>query len=142
MSSTFLGIDSGFLADDPLSEYGAYMMEIFVATRLVVDTGMNLLGWTLEEGRQYMRDHIFDSEIQIASESLRYSTDLWGQALGYQMGKRAILGLRRKAEAELRDDFDIRRFHEAVLEPGSLPITVLESHIDRFIEAERGVSSS
>lgn len=140
MYSTFLGIDSGFLADDPLGEYGAYMMEIFVATRLVVDTGMNLLGWTLEEGRQYMRDHIFDSETQIASESLRYSTDMWGQALGYQMGKRAILGLRRKAEAELGDDFDIRRFHEAVLGPGSLPITVLESHIDRFIEAERSTS--
>ncbi len=140
MYSTYLGIDSGFLADDPLSEYGAYMMEIFVATRLVVDTGMNLLGWTLEEGRQYMRDHIFDSETQIASESLRYSTDMWGQALGYQMGKRAILGLRRKAEAELGDDFDIRRFHEAVLGPGSIPITVLESHIDRFIEAERSAS--
>jgi len=142
MYSTFLGIDSGFLADDPLSEYGAYMMEIFVATRLVVDTGMNLLGWTLEEGRQYMRDHIFDSETQIASESLRYSTDMWGQALGYQMGKRAILGLRRKAEAELGDDFDIRRFHEAVLGPGSLPIAVLESHIDRFIEEERAASAS
>lgn len=140
MYSTFLGIDSGFLADDPLGEYGAYMMEIFVATRLVVDTGMNLLGWTLEEGRQYMRDHIFDSETQIASESLRYSTDMWGQALGYQMGKRAIMGLRRKAEAELGDDFDIRRFHEAVLGPGSIPITVLESHIDRFIEAERSTS--
>ena len=138
MYSTFLGIDSGFLADDPLSEYGAYMMEIFVATRLVVDTGMNLLGWTLEEGRQYMRDHLFDSETQIRSESLRYSTDLWGQALGYQMGKRAILGLRRKAEAALGDDFDLRRFHEAVLGPGSLPITVLESHIDRFIAAESG----
>ena len=142
MYSTFLGIDSGFLADDPLSEYGAYMMEIFVATRLVVDTGMNLLGWTLEEGRQYMRDHIFDSETQIASESLRYSTDMWGQALGYQMGKRAILGLRRKAEAELGDDFDIRRFHEAVLGPGSVPITVLEGHIDRFIETERRAAGS
>ena len=141
MYSTFLGIDSGFLADDPLSEYGAYMMEIFVATRLVVDTGMNLLGWTLEEGRQYMRDHIFDSETQIASESLRYSTDLWGQALGYQMGKRAILELRRKAEAALGDDFDLRRFHEAVLGPGSLPMTVLESHIDRFIEAELAAGS-
>ena len=142
MYSTFLGIDTGFLADDPLGEYGAYMMEIFVATRLVVDTGMNLLGWTLEEGRQYMRDHIFDSETQIASESLRYSTDMWGQALGYQMGKRAILGLRRKAEAALGDDFDLRRFHEAVLGPGSLPITVLESHIDRFIEEERASAAS
>ncbi|MCY4398518.1 MAG: DUF885 domain-containing protein [Gemmatimonadetes bacterium] len=137
MYSTFLGIDSGFLADDPLGEYGAYMMEIFVATRLVVDTGMNLLGWTLEEGRQYMRDHIFDSETQIATESLRYSTDMWGQALGYQMGKRAILDLRRRAEAALGDDFDLRRFHEAVLAPGSLPIEVLQSHIDRFIEEER-----
>ena len=138
MYSTFLGIDSGFLADDPLSEYGAYMMEIFVATRLVVDTGMNLLGWTLEEGRQYMRDHIFDSETQIRSESLRYSTDLWGQALGYQMGKRAIVDLRRRAEAALGDDFDLRRFHEAVLGPGSLPMTVLEGHIDRFIAEEAG----
>ena len=138
MYSTFLGIDSGFLADDPLGEYGAYMMEVFVATRLVVDTGMNLLGWTLEEGRQYMRDHIFDSETQIATESLRYSTDLWGQALGYQIGKRAILELRRRAEAALGDDFDLRRFHEAVLGPGSLPLTVLQSHIDRFIEEERG----
>lgn len=138
MYSTFLGIDSGFLADDPLSEYGAYMMEIFVATRLVVDTGMNLLGWTLEEGRQYMRDHIFDSETQIRSESLRYSTDLWGQALGYQMGKRAIVDLRRKAEAALGDGFDLRRFHEAVLGPGSLPITVLESHIERFIASQSG----
>ena len=142
MYSTFLGIDSGFLADDPLSEYGAYMMEIFVATRLVVDTGMNLLGWTLEEGRQYMRDHIFDSETQIQSESLRYSTDLWGQALGYQMGKRAIVALRRKAEDALGDDFDLRRFHEAVLGPGSLPMTVLESHIDRFIEEERAAAAS
>ena len=142
MYSTFLGIDSGFLAADPLSEYGAYMMEIFVATRLVVDTGMNLLGWTLEEGRQYMRDHIFDSETQIASESLRYSTDMPGQALGYQMGKRAILDLRRRAEAALGDDFDLRRFHEAVLGPGSLPITVLESHIDRFIEEERATAPS
>ena len=142
MYSTFLGIDSGFLADDPLSEYGAYMMEIFVATRLVVDTGMNLLGWTLEEGRQYMRDHIFDSETQIRSESLRYSTDLWGQALGYQMGKRFIVDLRRRAEASLGDDFDLRRFHEAVLGPGSLPLTVLESHIDRFIEDELAAAAS
>ena len=142
MYSTFLGIDSGFLADDPLSEYGAYMMEIFVATRLVVDTGMNLLGWTLEEGRQYMRDHIFDSETQIRSESLRYSTDMPGQALGYQMGKRAIVDLRRKAEAALGDDFDLRRFHEAVLGPGSLPMTVLESHIDRFIEEEHAAAAS
>lgn len=142
MYSTFLGIDSGFLADDPLSEYGAYMMEIFVATRLVVDTGMNLLGWTLEEGRQYMRDHIFDSETQIRSESLRYSTDMPGQALGYQMGKRAILDLRRDAEAALGDDFDLRRFHEAVLGPGSLPMTVLQSHIHRFIEEERAAAAS
>ena len=89
-----------------------------------------------------MRDHIFDSETQIATESLRYSTDMWGQALGSQMGKRAILDLRRKAEAALGDDFDLRRFHEAVLGPGSLPIAVLESHIDRFIEEERSAGGS
>ena len=60
-----------------------------------------------------------------------------GQALGYQMGKRFIVDQRRKAEAALGDAFDIRRFHEAVLEPGSLPLTVLGSHIDWFIEQER-----
>ena len=134
--STYLGIESGLLADDPLSEYGAYMMEIFLATRLVVDTGMNGLGWSLEEGREYMRAHLFESDQQIDTESLRYSTDLPGQALGYQMGKQELLRFRDRAEAALGERFDLRRFHEALLSPGSLPMTVLGNHVDTFIESE------
>lgn len=88
----------------------------YVATRLVVDTGMNLLGWTLAEGGRYMRGHIFDSETQIRNGSPRCSADPWGPALG--------------------DDFDLRRFHEAAPGPGSLPMTVPESRIGRFIEEE------
>ena len=112
------------------------MMELFLATRLVVDTGMNGLGWALEEGRDFMRAHLFESETQILTESLRYSTDLHGQALGYQMGKQQFLTLRERAEQALGDRFDIVRFHEAVLSPGSLPMTVLDQHVDAFIAEE------
>ena len=136
MYGTQLGLESGLLDDDPLSQYGALMMEIFVADRLVVDTAMNALGWSLEETRTYMRNTIFESDAQIATESLRYSTDMPGQALGYMMGKREIVRLREHAREALGDRFDIRRFHEALLGPGSLPMTVLASYIDWFIEQE------
>jgi uncharacterized protein (DUF885 family) len=132
-----LGDEVG-LFRDPYSRYGYFMLEIFLADRLVVDPGMNLLGWTLEEGRAYMREHTLESETQIETESLRYSADIPAQALAYQMGKRKLLELRERARAELGDRFDVRRFHEAVLEHGSLPMAVLERHIERFIERERG----
>ncbi len=84
-----------------------------------------------------MRESTLESETQIATESLRYSTDMPGQALAYQMGKRRFLELREKTERELGDDFDIRRFHEAIMGPGSMPMGVLEEHIDWFIEQEK-----
>ena len=135
--SSFLGLEAG-MYEDPYSRYGMYMLEIFLATRLVVDPGMNYLGWSLAQGRDFMRESTLESETQIATESLRYSTDMPGQALGYQMGKRKFLELRAKAEHELGGSFDIRRFHEAIIGPGSMPMTVLEKHIDWFIEQERG----
>ena len=113
------------------------MLEVFLATRLVVDTGMNLLGWSLAEGRQYMRDHTLESETQIATESLRYSADMPGQALAYQMGKLELLALREQAASELGDSFDVRGFHETVLEHGSLPMTVLREHVEWWIEQQR-----
>ena len=134
--STFLGLEAGMI-EDPISQYGIYVLEIFLANRLVVDPGMNGLGMSLEEARQHMRDNTFESETQIATETLRYSTDMPGQALGYQMGKRALMQLRAHAEEELGDDFDLRGFHEAVLSPGALPMTVLEEHIDWWIEQQR-----
>jgi uncharacterized protein (DUF885 family) len=134
--ASYLGEEAG-IYQDPYSRYGMYVLEIFLASRLVVDTGMNALGWSLEQGRAYQLDHTLESETQIASESLRYSTDMPAQALAYQMGKRKLLELRRRAEESLGDRFDVRRFHEAILAPGSLPLAVLERHVERFIEQER-----
>ena len=134
--SSYLGRDAGMF-EDPYSHYGLYILEIFLGTRLVVDPGMNYFDWSLEQGRDFMRESTFESETQIATESLRYSTDMPGQALAYQMGKRKFLELRARAEAELGDDFDIRRFHEAIIGSGSMPMDVLDEHIDWFIEQEK-----
>jgi len=131
--ASFLGLEAGVF-EDLYSEYGLYILESFLATRLVVDPGMNYFGMTLEEARQFMRENTLESETQIATESLRYSTDMPGQALGYQMGKRRLLELRERAEARLGEDFDIRDFHEVVLEPGSVPMVVLERRVEDWLE--------
>jgi uncharacterized protein (DUF885 family) len=135
---SYLGQEAGIYDDDPLSRYGMYVLEIFLASRLVVDTGMNALGWTLEQGRAYQLEHTLESETQIATESLRYSTDMPAQALAYQMGKLELLELRRRTEEALGERFDVRAFHEAILGPGSLPLAVLERHVEWFLEQERG----
>ncbi len=136
--SSWLGREAGVYDGDPLSEYGMYILEIFLATRLVVDTGMSALGWSLEQGREFMREHTLESETQIGTESVRYSADMPAQALAYQMGKLELLRLRRHAEAELGDAFDLRAFHEALLEHGSLPMAVLGEHINWWIAQQKG----
>ena len=120
--------------EDPYDLYGRLSMEMFIAVRLVVDTGMNAFGWPRARAVAYMREREMETDTQIASESLRYSCDIPGQALGYKMGAIRILELREKARKALGRDFDIRRFHAAVLGSGSLPMTTLERHIDWFIE--------
>jgi uncharacterized protein (DUF885 family) len=127
-----LGQEMG-LYGDPYDRYGRLAMESFLASRVVADTGLNSLGWSLEQAREYMLAHSMMSETEIASETLRYSTDLPGQALAYNLGYNKLLELRAKAEAELGENFDIRAFHEAVLGQGALPINVLEKHVDWFI---------
>ncbi len=135
--SSLLGLEAGVYEGDPLSAYGMYILEVFLATRLIVDTGMNSMGWSLERGRETMRRHTLESETQIQTESLRYSADMPGQALAYQMGKLKLLDLRQKASRELGSTFVLRDFHEAILENGSLPMDVLEEHIDWWIEQQR-----
>ena len=85
---------------------------------------------------------VFQSPTEIATESLRYSTDMPGQALGYMMGALRILELRERAEAALGEAFDLRAFHEAVVGPGSLPMSTLEGHIDWWIEQQQAAESS
>ena len=131
--ASFLGLEAGVYEHDPYLEYGMYMLEVFLATRLVVDTGMNYLGWSLEQAREFMREHTFESETQIGTESLRYSSDMPAQALAYQMGKLEILRLRAKATEELGEKFDLRDFHEVVLGQGAVPMQVLAANVERYI---------
>lgn len=123
--------------DDPYDLYGHYLSQAFLAARLVVDTGMNHLGWSLQRARQFMREHTFESDAQIATETLRYSTDIPAQALDYRLGHDQFQWLRRRAETELGQRFDIRRFHAAAIGNGAMPLNVLAEHIDRFIARER-----
>jgi uncharacterized protein (DUF885 family) len=121
------------LYKDPYDRYGRLSMDMFISTRLVVDTGMNALGWSREKALEFMRAHLMETETQLGTESLRYSCDIPGQALAYKMGARKILELREEARRSLGPRFDIRRFHEAVLSEGSLPLPTLERHIHDFI---------
>lgn len=81
----------------------------------------------------YMRAHTFESETQIQTESLRYSTDLPGQALAYKMGSRTIRDLRERLRTDLGPACDIRRFHQAVLAHGAMPLGVMEQHVWRSL---------
>ncbi len=100
------------------------------AVRLVVDTGLHSKGWTREEAIQYS----LDNEASIISEIERYMANP-GQALSYKIGQLKIRELRERAEAELGENFDIRQFHNEVLETGAVPLQLLEEKIDRWIAA-------
>ena len=121
------------LYDDPYDLYGRLAHERFTAQRLVVDTGLNALGWTLEQARSYMRENTLEGEAQVASETLRYATDMPAQALAYRLGYRWFVELRRDTEARLGARFDVREFHEAVLGEGALPLPALRRHVQRVL---------
>jgi uncharacterized protein (DUF885 family) len=126
-----LGWEMG-LYDEPLDGYGRLVHERFTAQRLVVDTGLNLYGWTTEQAAGYMKANTTESDAQVASEVVRYGTDLPGQALAYRAGFVELSRLRRRAENVLGDRFDVRAYHEEVLGPGALPFPVLDGHLERW----------
>lgn len=120
---------------EPAERFGRLVNEAFLTCRLVVDTGMNAFGWSLEQARDYMREHGFFPETEIRSETIRYSCDLPGQALAYKTGDAEIMRLREKMRARLGERFDIKDFHRAMLHPGGMPLPVLEWHLDQVTEA-------
>ncbi len=134
--ASMLAEEMGMYAD-PWDLYGRLSAESFFATRLVVDTGMNHFGWSRERAREFMRENTLSSDTEIETETLRYAVVKPAQALGYGFGSLEILRLREHAQSELGEDFDIRRFHSALLDYGSMPLAVLERHVDWFIEQER-----
>jgi len=120
---------------DPYDRYGRLAMDMFLSCRLVVDTGMNALGWSRERAMAYMREHVLESETQIRSETLRYSTDLPGQALAYKMGSLSLERLRARAQSGLGARFDVREFHDLVLGSGMLPLRVLEGKVEGWVSS-------
>jgi uncharacterized protein (DUF885 family) len=130
-----LGYEMGFYTD-PYMRFGALSAEALRACRLVVDTGLHAEGWTREQAIRYMIDNSGINDGFARAEVDRYIV-LPGQALGYKIGELKIKALRAKAKAALGDKFDVRRFHNAVLDDGALPLTVLEARIDEWIAREK-----
>ena len=123
------------LYDTPARHMGELSYQMWRACRLVVDTGIHAFGWDKARAIRFMRDNTALTDTNIEAEVNRYIS--WpGQALGYMIGRLRILELRRRAETGLGARFDIRRFHDAVLRNGSVPLDVLESQIDDWIAAE------
>ncbi len=123
---------------DPYNDFGRLSMEIFRAARLVVDTGIHSKKWTREQAVQYMLKNIANPEGDIRSEVDRYI--VWpGQATAYKIGMLKIGDLKKYAQAELGDKFDIREFHDVVLANGSVPLSLLEELVGEWIsETQKG----
>ena len=135
-----IGIDMGFFRDDPYADFGRLLYEMWRATRLVVDTGIHHLRWERRQAIDFMKANTALSELNIAREVDRYIA--WpGQACAYKIGELCIRGLRQEAEAALKDRFDIRGFHDAVLGAGPLPLPLLETRVREWIAAEAAAAN-
>jgi uncharacterized protein (DUF885 family) len=133
--SEHLGKDIG-LYQDPYSDYGRLENETWRAIRLVIDTGVHSEGWTRDQMVQYFRDHSAIDEPSMQAEVDRYIA--WpSQALAYKIGQLKILELRDRAQKALGDKFDIRAFHDQVIDSGALPLDVLEQRIDAWIASQK-----
>jgi len=132
-----LGLEMG-MYDGPYDRFGMLGYQIWRAARLVVDTGLHAQGWTRQQAIDYFRQYTALPEREIGTEVDRYIA--WpGQALSYYLGERTILEARARAEKALGERFNVRAFHDAVLELGSVPLPVLQARIERFVaEGGRG----
>ena len=127
-----LGLEAGFY-QDPYSDYGRLIYEMWRACRLVVDTGMHALGWSRQQAIAFVTENTALTELNVRNEIDRYIT-MPGQALAYKMGELKLRGLRRRSEDRLGERFDVRDFHDAVLRDGAIPLDVLEGKMEAWIE--------
>jgi uncharacterized protein (DUF885 family) len=131
-----LGKEVGFY-QDPVSDYGRLSSELFRAVRLVVDTGIHAKGWSRDQVVEFMRKSGAVDEPTIQSETDRYIS--WpAQALSYKLGQLKIRELRDRAQNELGSKFDIRKFHDEILDGGTLPLDLLEGRTDKWIASQKG----
>jgi uncharacterized protein (DUF885 family) len=133
--SESLGSDLGFYTD-PYQKFGRLSFDIWRACRLVVDTGMHWMGWTREQAIDYMLANTSLTKTDVTAEVERYIA-IPGQALAYKIGQRKLFELRDHAKEELGAKFDIRHFHDEILRDGAMPLSILETKMDRWIAAEK-----
>jgi uncharacterized protein (DUF885 family) len=130
-----LGKEVGFY-QDPVSDYGRLSSELFRAVRLVVDTGIHSKGWTRDQVVEFMRKSGAVDEPTIQSETDRYIA--WpAQALSYKLGQLKFRELRERAQKELGPKFDLRKFHDEMLDGGTLPLDLLEARTDKWIAEQK-----
>ncbi|WP_158823411.1 DUF885 family protein [Granulicella sp. S156] len=130
-----LGKDVGFY-QDPYSDYGRLQGDIWRAIRLVVDTGLHSKHWTRQQVVDYFHEHSSIDETNVQRETDRYIA--WpGQALGYKVGQLKLLEFRQRAQTQLGAKFDIRKFHDLILDSGALPLDVLDISVNDWIASQK-----
>src|SRR6266540_723319 len=128
-----LGLEMGFYTD-PYSDFGRLSYEMWRACRLVVDTGMHALGWSRQQAIDFMAANTSSTLLNISNEVDRYIA--WpGQALAYKMGELKIRELRARAEEQLGTKFNVRDFHDVILLGGALPLDVLETRVEEWLNS-------
>jgi len=117
----------------PYTRFGRLAYEMWRACRLVVDTGMHSMDWTREQALDYLASNTALSKHEVRTEVDRYIS--WpGQALAYKIGELQIVAMRKRAEAALGERFDLRTFHDAILENGGVTLPILARQIDTYVE--------
>ena len=121
----------------PIQEYGRLSWDAFLCCRLVIDTGLNALGWTYQDAVDFLTEHTMFTQLEMHTELVRYTCGMPAQALAYKWGSLFFFDMRHRAEQTLGEKFDIKRYHDAVLEYGAIPLDLLEYHFQWFLEQEK-----
>lgn len=128
----YLAWEMGFYKDDPYGDLGRLQNELFRAARLVVDAGIHAMGWSREKAIEYMVENVGYSERKMTAEVERYI--VWpGQATAYKIGMLKIQELRQRTMKALGEDFDIKEFHNLILENGAMPLEILDKVVSNYI---------
>jgi len=120
---------------DPYQYFGALNAELWRALRLVVDTGLHAKGWSRQDVLDYMYENSAVAPARAISEAERFMA-IPGQALAYKIGQLKIREIRNNAEERLGDKFDVKAFHREILKDGAMPLSMLESKVDRWVESQ------